>query len=195
MYPHDSILAYHVMLYAIQALSEGDLKAIKDLDFTVDEIRQLSQLPVKAIKHLARMSGHFMEIKTDHNCFNKIMVHLRQELANDALQDELLRLEAPITMMNTLFGMSTTEYIQRQKLLGIPGRGAGRPALPSDEEQVTIWESWVKTEGLPLPERYLQVARETERPLRALWSLIQSWESTRDMTRDMNCKGSQCRRA
>lgn len=183
MPPHDSLLAYHVMLYAIQALSEGDLKAIKDLDFTVDEIRQLSQLPVKAIKHLARMSSHFLEIKTDHSCFSKIMAHLRHELANDALQDELLRLEAPITMMNTLFGMSTTEYIQRQKLLGIPGCGAGRPPLPSDEEQVAIWESWVKTEGLPLPERYQRVGQETGQPLRALWSLIQSWESARDNNR------------
>lgn len=183
MPPHDSLLAYHVLLYAIQALSEGDLKAIKDLDFTIDEIRQLSQLPVKAIKHLARMSSHFLEIKTDHSCFNKIMIHLHQELASDALQDELLRLEAPITMMSTLFGMSTTEYLQRQKLLGIPGRGAGRPALPSDDEQIAIWESWVKTEGMSLPERYQQVGQETGQPLRALWSLIQSWESTRDSHR------------
>lgn len=183
MSQNDSLLAYHVMLYAIQALSEGDLKAIKDLDFTVDEIRQLSQLPVKAIKHLARMSSHFLEIKTDHSCFRKIMAHLHHELANDALQDDLLRLEAPITMMNTLFGMSTTEYIQRQKLLGITGCGAGRPALPSDEEQIVIWESWIKTEGLPLAERYQHVGKETGQPLRALWSLIQSWENARDTLR------------
>ena len=184
MHPHDSLLAYHVLLYAIQALSEGDIKAIKDLDFTVDEIRQLSQLSVKSIKHLTRLSGHFLEIKTDHDCFRKIMAHLLQESVNDDLQDELLRLEAPITMMQTLFGMSTTEYIQRQKLLGISGHGAGRPKLPSDEEQITIWESWIKTEGKPLPERYHQIAEEMKQPLRVLWSLIQSWEDVRDQRMD-----------
>lgn len=188
MSSHNSLLAYHVMLYAIQALSEGDFKAIKDLDFTIDEIRQISQLPVKAIQHLARMSGHFLDIKTDHSCFNKIMAHLHHELADDALQDDLLRSEAPITMMSTLFGMSTTEYLQRQKLLGIPSRGAGRPSLPNEETQVAIWESWIKTEGLPLPQRYLTVGKETEQPLRALWSLIQSWESARDHQRqELRC--------
>jgi len=184
MYPHDSLLTYHVLLYAIQALSEGDIKAITDLDFTVDEIRQLSQLPVKSIKHLSRLSGHFLKVKTDHDCFRKIMAHLTQELESDALQDELLQLEAPITMMQTLFGMSTTEYIQRQKLLGISGRGAGRPKIPSDEEQITIWENWTKTEGDALPKRYQQIAEEMQQPLRILWSLIQSWEEARDQSKD-----------
>ncbi len=173
----NSQLALHVLLYAIHALAEGDLKAIEDLDFTVDEVQQLSQLPIKALKHLARLSGHFMAVKTDHDCFAKVIAHLNRELENDTLQDELLRHQAPIIMMNTLFGMSTTEYIQRQKVLGIPRQGAGRPPLPSDDEQAAIWHSWVKTEGLSLPQRYLEVACETDLPLRALWSLIQSWDT------------------
>ncbi len=175
----DSQLAYHVMVYAIHALSEGDLKAIQDLDFTIDEVRQLSQLPVKALKHLSRMSSHFMEVKTDHSCFAKIMAHLQRELESDALQDELMHHQAPIIMMNSLFGMTTTEYIQRQKLLGIPRQGAGRPSHPSDDEQSAIWHSWIKTEGAPVAERYLKVGQETGHPLRILWSLIQSWEHDR----------------
>ena len=177
MHNHDSQLAYHVMLYAIQALSDGDIRAIEDLDFTIDEVQQLSQLPVKGLKHLARLSGHFLKVKTDHHCFQKMMSHLHHELAQDALQDELIRHEAPIAMMNTLFGMSTAEYIQRQRLLGIPPHGAGRPALLSDEDQAAVWHCWQAATEATLVERYLAVARESKHPLRSLWSLIQSWEN------------------
>ena len=177
MHNPNSQLAYHVMLYAIQALSEGDIKAIEDLDFTIDEVQQLSKLPVKALKHLARLSGHFLRVKTDHHCFEKMMTHLQYEIEQDALQDDLIRHEAPIAMMTSLFGMSTAEYIQRQKLLGIPPHGAGRPTLLSDEEQETVWRCWRDTEGEADVERYLTVARETNHPLRSLWSLIQSWEN------------------
>ena len=94
MHNHDSQLAYHVMLYAIQALSEGDFRAIDDMDFTVDEVQQLSQLPVKALKHLARLSGHFLSVKTVHHCFEKMMNYLKHELEQDELQNELIRHEA-----------------------------------------------------------------------------------------------------
>lgn len=179
MRPHDSQLAYHVMLYAIQALSDGDLAAIEDLDFTSDEVHQLSQLSVKALRHLSRLAGHFIVVKTDHDCFAKMMNHLHYEIENEALQDELIHHEAPIIMMNCLFGMSSSEYIQRQKLLGVPRRGAGRPAMLEEEDETRVWQSWANTdESLPLPQRYLQVAQETRLPLRTLWSLIQSWEET-----------------
>ncbi|MBL1259990.1 MAG: DUF2857 domain-containing protein [Thiotrichaceae bacterium] len=177
MHNHNSQLAYHVMLYAIQALSEGDFKAIEDLDFTVDEVQQLSQLPVKALKHFARLSSHFLRVKTDHHCFEKMMSHLQHAIEQDALQDDLIRHEAPIAMMTSLFGMSTAEYIQRQKLLGIPPHGAGRPTLLSDEEQETVWQYWCNTEGKTTVERYLAVSRESKHTLRSLWSLIQSWEN------------------
>ena len=181
MRQHDSQLAYYVMLYAIQALSEGDFAAVEDLDFTADEIQQLSQLPVKALKHLSRVSGHFLIVKTDHQCFAKMMDHLSYEIENEALQDELIRHEAPIAMMNSLFGMSSAEYVQRQRLLGIPRSGAGRPAMLEEEDEIRVWQSWTGTdESSPQPARYLQVAKETELPLRTLWSLIQSWECRND---------------
>lgn len=177
---HDSQLAYHVMLYAIQALAEGDFTAIEDLDFTAEEIQQLSQLPVKALKHLSQLSGHFLNVKTDHQCFAKMMSHLQHELESEAIQDELIRHEAPITMMNTLFGMSSGEYIQRQKVLGVPRCGAGRPPQLEEEEEHRVWGIWSKIDtNQPETQRYLQVARETGLPLRILWSLIQSWESGR----------------
>ena len=177
---HDSQLAYHVMLYAIQALSEGDFAAIDDLGFTSDEIQQLSQLPVKALKHLSQLSGHFLIVKTDHECFAKMMKHLHHELECDALQDKLIRHEAPISMMNSLFGMSSAEYIQRQKVLGIPRCGAGRPPQLEEDEEHRVWRAWSAIDvNQPDTQRYLQVARETGLPLRALWSLIQSWEANR----------------
>ncbi len=174
---HDSQLAYTVMLYAIQALSEGDYKAIDDMGFTIDEVHQLSELPVKALKHLARLSGHFLRVKTDHHCFEKMMTYLKHELEQDELQNELIRHEAPIAMMASLYGMSTAEYIQRQKLLGIPPHGAGRPLILSDEDQATVWQCWRDAGEGTTAKHYLAVACKTKHPLRNLWSLIQSWEN------------------
>ena len=177
---HDSQLAYHVMLYAIQALNEGDFAAIDDLGFTSDEIQQLSQLPVRALKHLSKLSGHFLTVKTDHECFSKMMKHLHHELESDALQDELIRHEAPISMMNSLFGMTSAEYVQRQKVLGIPRGGAGRPPQLKEEEEHRAWLAWSAVDAnQPDTQRYLHVARDTGLPLRALWSLIQSWENSK----------------
>ena len=174
---HDSQLAYHVMLYAIQALNDGDYAAIEDLDLTPDEIQQLSKLPVRALKHLAKISGHFLIVKTDHECFEKMISHLHLGLESDALQDELIRHEAPITMMNSLFGMSSGEYIQRQKILGVARCGAGRPPQLGEEDEHRVWNAWnAQNENQPDTHRYLEVAKETQLPLRALWSLIQSWE-------------------
>lgn len=173
----DSQLSYLVMSYAIQALGEGDLKAIEDLDFTVDEVRQLAELPVKALKHFAQLSGHFLEVKTDHSCFDKMMSHLKIELEQETLQDNLIHHQAPIAMMTTLFGMSVAEYIQRQKLLGIPQQGAGRPPMLSDDDQEVVWKVWRNIKEGSTAERYLAVARQTRHPLRSLWSLIQSWEN------------------
>lgn len=178
MRPHDSQLAYHVMLYAIQALSEGDLAAVKDLDLTPEEVHQLTQLSVKALRHFSKLSGHFLTIKTDHECFSKMMKHLQMEMEQETVIDELIIHEAPITMMIELFGMSSSEYIQRQKLLGVPQRGAGRPAALDDDTQAEVWHRWKATEPLPPLERYLAVSRETSLPLRSLWSLIQSWENS-----------------
>ncbi len=180
MRQHDSQLAYHVLLYAIQALSEGDLAAINDLDFTAAEVNQLSQLTGKALRHFAKLSGHFLTIKTDHECFAKMMARLQNQLEQEAYIDALIQHEAPITMMIHLFGISSAEYIQRQKLLGVPQRGAGRPAALDDDTQIEVWHKWKATEALPAIERYLAVSRETGLPLRSLWSLIQSWETDTD---------------
>lgn len=174
---HDSQLAYLVMSYAIQALGEGDFKAIEDLDFTLEEVQQLAELPVKALKHFTQLSGHFLKVKTDHGCFEKMMSHLKIELELESLQDDLIRHQAPIAMMTTLYGMSVAEYIQRQKLLGIPPHGAGRPPMLSDEDQTTVWNVWRNTDESSIAERYLAVAKKCQHPLRSLWSLIQSWEN------------------
>lgn len=174
---HDSQLAYHVMLYAIQALNDGDYAAIEDLDLTPDEIQKLSKLPVRALKHLSKLSGHFLIVKTDHECFEKMMSHLHLELEADALQDELIRHEAPITMMNSLFGMSSGEYIQRQKILGVARCGAGRPPQLNEEDETRAWKSWnAQDKTQPETHLYLNVAKETKLPLRILWSVIQNWE-------------------
>ena len=54
-------------------------------------------------------------------------------------------------------------------------------AMLEEEEELRVWQSWTNTdESLPQPARYLQVAKETEFPLRTLWSLIQSWECRND---------------
>lgn len=182
MRPHDSQLAYQVMLYAIQAISDGDLAAINDLDLTPEEVQQLAGLNVKALRYLAKLSGHFLTIKTDHDCFAKMMRHLETEMAQESLIDELLQQGAPYTMLKALFGLSTSEFTRRQKLLGMPQRGAGRPHALDEETQGRVWEAWRATEKLPLGERYLALSRTTELPIMSLWSLTQSWERDYNLT-------------
>jgi len=170
-------LVFNILAYVSETLAEGDIDAALDLGFRVDQVERLQHLTLQDLHHLSTVRGHFMQVAVDPACLDRVLEHLQRNKHSETLQDELIRLRAPVAMMQAFYGMTNAEYAARRKLLGMAGTGVGRPPAPSEEEERQIWDSWQETKDLPLTERYLHVGRATGVPLSTVWSLVQSWEA------------------
>ncbi|MDZ7840837.1 MAG: DUF2857 domain-containing protein [Gammaproteobacteria bacterium] len=170
-------LVFNILAYVTETLAEGDIDAALDLGFRVDQVERLQHLTLQDLHHLSTVRGHFMEVAVDPACLDRVLEHLQRNKHSETLQDELIRLRAPVAMMQAFYGMTNAEYAARRKLLGMAGTGVGRPPAPSEAEERQIWDSWQESVAMPLTERYLQVGRETGLPLSTVWSLVQSWKA------------------
>lgn len=170
-------LVFNILAYVTETLAEGDLHSTLDLGFRLDQVERLQHLTLQDLHHLSRVRGHFMHVSVDPVCVDRVLDHLERSKRGEVLQNELIRLRAPISMMQAFFGLSNAEYAARRKLLGMAGTGVGRPPAPSEEEEHRIWTSWQDTGSLPEAERYRHVGQETGVPLSTVWALVQSWEA------------------
>lgn len=169
-------VSFHILRYGAQKLAQGDVNALLEMGFSIDEINVLENLTLKELLHLSRLSTHFLCVTVNHECFTAMLQHIRSESYNAALQDELIRMRAPAGMLRELFGMTGLEYANRRKLLKMAGVGVGRPPALSEAEQHTVWQAWQEYAELPLAKRYLHMARATKLPLNAIWALVRFWE-------------------
>jgi hypothetical protein len=167
-------VSFHILRYGAQRLAEGDVNALRDLGFSLTQIRALEQLTLKELDHLSRLGAHFMEVRVDAQCFTTALSHVRRERANDVLQDELIRAGAPAGMMYALFGITGAQYALRRKLLDMAGAGVGRPPTPSEADEASVWHAWQAHADLPVAQRYLATARTARRSLGTVWSVLKA---------------------
>lgn len=169
-------LAFHILRYGAQKLSEDDLSTLLDLGFSMEDIQAIETLTLKELNHLSRLSAHFLDIRINPQRFARVLAHIRQETAGEVLQNELLCRRAPAGMMRALFGMTPLQYANRRKRLGLSGVGVGRPAFPGEETERLIWQVWREQAELSDAERYLATAEATQLPLSVIWSVRQAWQ-------------------
>lgn len=170
-----SDLVFNIFRYAIEQLSKNNIDAIIELGFSVEEISKISNLTLSDVRRLSDMSQHFLpRLNIDHDCFSRMVERLEQAKGEEDLQDELIKLGAPHAMMNELFGMNGHEYAQRRKLLSLTR--VGRPPIPSEEEQIMIYDAWRRYESLDEPNRWLKLGQELGINLTTVWPLVKSWD-------------------
>jgi hypothetical protein len=172
----DGELAFHILRYGAQKLSEDDLSTLLDLGFSMEDIQAIETLTLKELNHLSCLSAHFLDVRINPQRFARVLAHIRQETAGEVLQNELLRRRAPAGMMRALFGMTPLQYANRRKRLGLSGVGVGRPAFPGEETERLIWQVWHEQAELSDAERYLATAEATQLPLSVIWSVRQAWQ-------------------
>lgn len=170
-------LVLHALRYVTETLAEGDIHAVLDLGFRIDQIARLERFTLRDLHHLSQVRTHFLDIAVDPACFDRVLEHMERGKHDEAVQDELIRRRAPVVMMRTLFGMTNAEYAARRRLLGMNGTGIGRPPTPSEEDERRVWQAWKAAPQEAMELRYLHVGKSTGVPLNAVWGLIRAWET------------------
>ena len=179
-------LVFDALRYASQTLADGDLSSVLALGFRVDQVARLQALTLADLHRLSLLRGHFLDIAVDPACFDRVLAHMDRSKHDEAVQDELIRLRAPLPMLRALFGLSNAEYAARRKLLGLSGAGVGRPPTPSEDEERRIWFAWLEAGDRPLEARYLHVGRTTGIALSAAWTLVRAWQADGLLDEDGN---------
>lgn len=135
-----------------------------------DLLYKLRKLDAYGQKLIASKASKFLSLNIDNHELQKQINNLDNQIHERELEDKYLTLQAPCKLMRELFGMHTTEFCSRRKILGLAGQGQHRPLYCNQETELAIWHYWKKTEGLDGRERYLLIAQETEQPINVIWA-------------------------
>ncbi len=130
-----------LLQYLGKCLAEGDDAMLAHLGLDRHDAQAIGCLCLSDLDYLAL--AHFpllREGSIDRDLFYRLLEHVRRLRDRESVRDELLRLDAPLSLMKHLFGMDSTEYAKRGRRLGLM-RALGRPADPNEAEERLIWQT------------------------------------------------------
>jgi hypothetical protein len=173
-----------VLLYAMRCLAEGDQQALRCMNFGPKELDALREMNLADLYRADVLRVHCLKIDLNREVFWPMLAHLRQQRESEELQRTLIVADAPLDMMQQLFGMSSREYTRWRRLLTLTP-AVGRPPELDESDTHTLWYAWqkrvqVQTESALTATDYLTLHRETGVGLRSIWSLVQRWEDYGD---------------
>ena len=106
--------------------------------------------------------------------------HLRRERESETLQQALVQADAPLELMQALFGTGAHEYTRLRRMLTI-NPTCGRTPEADEAQSAALWEAWKHCEPAPTlaltPTLYLSLHQATGISLRIIWNLIQRWRT------------------
>ena len=182
----ESDLITAVLMYAIRCLAEGDQAALRNMNFGPREIEALREMNLADLYRVESLRAHCLEIDLNRDVYWPMIDHLRRQRESEELQQVLIAADAPLEMMQTLFGLGSREYTRLRRMLTVDP-SVGRPAEPDEASTHKLWNAWVqrgeREDDSPLsPNEYLAIYRETNISMRAIWNLTQRWNQYGDLT-------------
>ena len=168
-----------VLLYALRCLAEGDQLALRAMNFGAKELDALKDMNLADLYRADSLRAHCLKIDLNREVFWPMIEHLRHQRASEELQRELIVADAPLEMMQALFGQSSREYTRWRRLLTV-APAVGRPPELDEESTHKLWHVWRdlvdgREDAKLLPADYLSLRQETGIGLRAIWTLAQRW--------------------
>lgn len=103
---------------------------------------------------------------------------MKREAELERIKNALVQRDAPVAMLQELFGVGAKQYAVMRKAIGA-APGVGRPSGVAEEDVHAVWQTWERIvgNGRASPEHFLQVADETGVSMRAIWRLVQGWKA------------------
>ena len=169
-----------VLLYAMRCLSEGDQQALRAMNFGPKELEALKDMNLSDLYRADALRVHCLKIGLDRAVFWPMLEHLQRQRETEDLQRTMIVADAPLEMMQQLFGLSSREYTRWRRLLTL-APSVGRPSEPSEEDTHKLWYAWenrkqARGDNPLVASDYLALQQETDIGLRAIWLLVQRWE-------------------
>lgn len=182
----ESDLITAVLMYAIRCLAEGDQAALRNMNFGPREIEALREMNLADLYRVESLRAHCLNIVLNRDVYWPMIEHLRRQRESEELQQILIAADAPLEMMQTLFGLGSREYTRLRRMLTVDP-SVGRPAEPDEDSTHKLWNAWMQRahcedDGPLAPSEYLAIHRETDIAMRAIWNLTQRWSQYGDLT-------------
>ena len=175
----ESNLVTAVLMYALRCLAEGDQIALRNMNFGPREIEALREMTLADLYRVESLRAHCLSIALNREVYWPMMDHLRQQRETEETEQALIAADAPLDMMQTLFGLGAKEYSRLRRTLSV-NPSIGRPPEPDEGGTHRHWHAWsrrVDTDEKDLlrAAEYLELYAETCVPMRAIWNLTQRW--------------------
>ncbi len=185
----ESDLVTAVLMYALRCLAEGDQAALRNMNFGPREIEALRTMTLGDLYRVESLRAHCLRIRLDRQVYWPMVDNLQRQRQSEETQHNLIAADAPLEMMQMLFGFNAREYSRLRRSLSVDP-AVGRPAEPDEATSHSLWDAWVArvdpdTPELLAPDNYLDLHQETGIGLRAIWYLTRQW-SEYGVLKDVN---------
>ena len=121
--------------------------------------------------------GHCLHIRFDVEALWIMLARHREQQAIEELQRELIRADAPQPLMKHFYGMTTNEYADIRRQLGLQYSGGRLHNVP----ELLLHRVWREWDGLRGEEEdldaesYLSLHQRTGVSLRSIWAMTREW--------------------
>ena len=115
----ESDLTAAVLIYAIRCLAEGDQAALRNMNFGPREIEALREMNLADLYRIESLRAHCLDIVLNRDVYWPMIEHLRRQRESEELQQVLIAADAPLEMMQTLFGLGSREYTRLRRMLTV----------------------------------------------------------------------------
>lgn len=172
-------LTLHTLMYIAKLLAEQKEEEVLQLGLRRDQADVIQSMTSRDIHDVAlSIRGHFLRFHLDPDAFDTAVSVLKRRREDEALDRALILAGARYEMMHQLCGMTTEDYARLRRSLGL-SEGRGRPPVPPEYVQASIWQAWLDCANeTNEKQRYLAVHTKTQVPVGTIWRLISEWEST-----------------
>lgn len=181
----ESELIIAILMYALRCLAESDQTALRNMNFGPREIEALREMTLADLYRVESLRAHCLRVALNREVYWPMMEHLRRQRETEETEQALIAADAPLEMMQTLFGLGAKEYSRLRRTLSVDP-SVGRPPEADEESTHLLWHAWDRRiEGeekdlLPATE-YLELHTETGVSMRAIWNLTQRWSKYGDL--------------
>jgi hypothetical protein len=172
-------LTRSLLIHAVTCLHHGDASQLRDMGFSERAAQAVGELTLRQLVALeGKIHPKVLRTSLDEEAFWRLIDQIKREAERDRIKTELLRHDAPVQMMQELFGVGAKRYAAMRKALGVPA-SVGRPGAVGEEEIRAVWSTWERVvgKGRPSPEHFIQIADATGASIRAIWRLRQGWKN------------------